>query len=143
MEVCVKTRIDGEKFDAPGQQRLRVLVVEDETLLRWSISEVLRQHGHEVTEAVSASSARAAMSGSALPFDAVLLDLRLPDSSDLALLEETRRRLPRSGVVLMTAYGAPELIQGALRLGAYRVVSKPFDMQDVVPLVRHAYEAAR
>jgi DNA-binding NtrC family response regulator len=77
------------------------------------------------------------------PIDVVLLDYRLPDSNDLKLLEEVRRRRPGSAVVLMTAYGGPDVVQGALDRGAYCVVDKPFDMHEVEPLVRNAYQAMR
>ena len=120
---------------------LRVLVVDDETLLRWSIAEVLRRSGHRVVEATSASSAREVMTKTLEPIDVVLLDLRLPDSNDLRLLEEVRRRLPQSAVVLMTAFGTPDVAEGALRLGAHCVLSKPFDMHDIEPLTREAYQA--
>lgn len=85
------------------EQPLRVLVVEDETLLRWSLVEILRRRGHTVIEAISASAAREAMNNSGQPFDVVFLDLRLPDSSDLRLLDEIRQRMPRSAVVMMTS----------------------------------------
>ena len=51
------------------------------------------------------------------PIDVVLLDYRLPDSNDLRFLEEVRRRLPRSAVVLMTAYGTSDTVQGAMDPG--------------------------
>ena len=126
----------------PVGKALRVLVVDDEMLLRWSICEVLRRHGHTVIEAASARAARDAMS-EPTPFDVVLLDFRLPDSTDLGLLEEVRSRMPQSAVVLMTAYGTPDVIQGALDRGAFGVANKPFDMHDVEPLVQNAYRASR
>ena len=64
---------------------LRVLIVDDELLLRWSLAEVLRRRGHSVVEAESASTARHAMSASS-HVDVVLLDCRLPDSDGLGLL---------------------------------------------------------
>lgn len=65
------------------------------------------------------------------------------DADDLgsACREEVRHRMPQSAVVLMTAYGSPEVAEGALRLGAYRVVSKPFDMHEIDTLAREAYQA--
>lgn len=123
------------------KQSLRVLVVDDETLLRWSISEILRRHGHTVVEATNANGAREVMTQTPEPIDVVLLDLRLPDSNDLQLLEEVRRRMPQSAVVLMTAFGTPEVAEGALRLGAHRVVTKPFDMHEIDTLTREAYQA--
>ena len=125
----------------PTQHSLRVLVIDDEPLIRWSIAEILNHRGHTVLEAPSARGARAVMTDSRQPIDVVMLDLRLPDSNDLTLLEEVRRRMPHSAVILMTSYGTPELAQGALQLGAHRVIGKPFDMDDVETIVRSAYQA--
>jgi DNA-binding NtrC family response regulator len=121
---------------------LRVLVVEDEPLIRWSISETLAHGGHTVVEASSASAAVQKMTGAPDSIDVVLLDYRLPDSNDLGLLKAVRRMMPRSAVVMMTAYGTPEITQGALDLGAYRVMSKPFDMHGLESLVQEAHRAS-
>ena len=124
------------------KQRLTVLVVDDEALLRWSIAELLRRAGHTVLEATSAGGARDTMSCTSERIDVVLLDFRLPDSNDLRLLEEIRHRLPHAAVVLMTAFGTPEMVQGAMDRGAYRVVSKPFDMHDIEVLVEEAHRSS-
>jgi DNA-binding NtrC family response regulator len=71
--------------------------------------------------------------------DVILLDYRLPDSNDLKLLETIRRVVPNSTVIMMTAYGTPAVTEGALKLGVYSVVSKPFEMRDLAPLVQQAY----
>lgn len=120
---------------------LRVLIVEDENLIRWSIAETLTQHGHSVLEAGSATAAVQALHDTPQPIDVVLLDYRLPDSSDLQLLAHVRRLRPESAVVMMTAYGAPEVTTGALALGAYGVVNKPFDMHALEPLLLAAHSA--
>lgn len=122
---------------------LTVLVVDDEALLRWSIAALLRRSGHTVIESTSAADARGAMDRTSDPIDVVLLDYRLPDSNDLRFLEEVRRRLPRSAVVLMTAYGTPDTVQGAMDLGAFCVLSKPFDMHHVEALVTDASQSSR
>ena len=121
---------------------LRVLVVEDEPLIRWSISETLTHVGHTVMEAGSATAAVRAMAGASDAIDVVLLDYRLPDSNDLGLLKAVREMLPRSAVVMMTAYGTPEVTAGALELGAYRVMNKPFDMHGLETLVQEAHRAS-
>src|SRR5262245_2690392 len=108
-------------------EHLRVLVVEDELLIRWSIAETLTKAGCEVTEAGDA--AGALLAASAADFDAVVLDYRLPDSNDLTLLAALRDRLPRSTVVMMSAYGTPEIIQRAEALGVHRFLDKPFEME--------------
>jgi DNA-binding NtrC family response regulator len=126
-----------------AKQQFRILVVDDEALIRWSLGELLRLNGHIVVEAASAGAARTVIDESAPAFDVVLLDYRLPDSNDLKLLEEIRRRMPGSAVVLMTAYGSPEVVKDAMKLGVYGVFDKPFDMENVEPLVRSAYQAMR
>ena len=65
------------------------------------------------------------------PFDAVVLDYRLPDSNDLNLLATIRRVAPQAAVIMMTAFGTAEVTSGAIKLGAYRVVPKPFEMHDM------------
>jgi two-component system response regulator AtoC len=121
---------------------LRVLVVDDEPLIRWSLCETLEQSGHAVVEAGDAESALRALAAGQ-PFDVVLLDYRLPDSNDLNLLATIRRRAPASAVIMMTAFGTPEVLTGALQLGAYRVMSKPFEVHDVPALVLQAHAALR
>lgn len=122
---------------------LRVLIVDDEPLILWSLGNTLRDSGHETVEAVSAATALRAVADAACPFDVLLLDFRLPDSADLKLLAQLRRLTPSTSAVLMTAYGTPEVVQGALDLGAFRVVGKPLDMMDVPALVEDAHAAGR
>jgi two-component system C4-dicarboxylate transport response regulator DctD len=119
----------------------RVLVVDDEPLIRWSVSETLTDHGYEVVETGDASGARSAVADDPDKFDVVLLDYRLPDSDDLGLLASIRRESPHAQVILMTAFGRPEVVRGALELGAYRVVNKPFEMEAIADLVAQAHLA--
>ena len=115
---------------------LRVLVVEDELLIRWSIAETLAHAGHTVIEAEDGATAVMTLSNDAERIDAVVLDYRLPDSNDLTLLATIRRLSPESAVVMMTAFGPPEVTKGAFNLGAYQVLHKPFEMQDLESLLR-------
>ncbi len=71
----------------------------------------------------------------------VLLDLKLPDCSDLSLLRLLRQLAPTSRIVLMTAHGTAEVLEEAVRAGAFRAVGKPFDMDDMVGIVRDAIAA--
>jgi two-component system response regulator AtoC len=125
-----------------GLNNMRVLVVEDELLIRWSIVETLAQAGCIVSEAVDGATAIQALSASDEPVDVVVLDYRLPDSNDLALLARIRQLSPRSAVVMMTAFGTPEVVQGARDLGVYRVIDKPFEMHDLESLLVAACAAA-
>jgi len=119
-----------------------VLVVDDEALIRWSLAESLTDAGYDVSEASDGASAVKQVSDGH-DFDAIVLDYRLPDSNDLHLLETIRGLQPSAAVVMMTAFGTPEVTSGAMRLGAYRVVAKPFDVHAMVSLVAEARESAR
>lgn len=122
--------------DPAGKSRARyVLVVDDEPLIRWSLAETLSDRGCRVIEADCGEAAlRVALADGAL-LDCVLLDLRMPDSSDLTLLAALRKLAPAARIILLTAFGSPELAREALALGAYRVVSKPFEIAEVAALV--------
>lgn len=115
-----------------------VLIVDDEALIRWSLAEMLGERGYAVTEAGDGRMAVAAIEKAEVPFDVVLLDYRLPDSADLRLLEKVRRLAPTSQVIMITAHNSPELAQGAAALGAYRVISKPFEVESLAALVKQA-----
>jgi DNA-binding NtrC family response regulator len=117
---------------------LRILVVDDEPLIRWSLAETLSEPGYHVAEAADAEHAVQAVTAAPLPFDVILLDFRLPDSNDLTLLSRLRRLAPATQIILMTAYGTSDILQGALDLGAYRVIGKPFEMNEVASLVSQA-----
>ena len=119
----------------------RVLVVDDEPLIRWSLAETLLDCGCEVTEAVDGQAALRALADAPTPIDVVVLDYRLPDSNDLQLLSSIRRISPKSQVILMTAFGTPEVVRSAQQLGAYRVVHKPFEMNYLAALVRQAHSS--
>ncbi len=117
---------------------LRVLVVDDEPLMRWSVSETLGPRGFDVVEADDGHSALLALLDEVQVTDAVLLDLWLPDSSDLRLLAAIRRLAPTLPVILMTAHLTPEVADEALKLGAFRVITKPFELGELAPLLESA-----
>ena len=120
---------------------VKVLVVDDEPLIRWSLREALADHGFKVTVAGDGRGAVEAL-GDGPPPDVVLLDYKLPDSNGLTLFETIRGLVPAGHVILMTAFGTPEVTSNALALGAYQVVTKPFEINDIAAMIRHA-QAAR
>lgn len=115
-----------------------VLVVDDEPLIRWSVSETLRHEGHVVVEAEDAESALIAVRNARSPFAVIVLDVRLPDSDGLSLLARLHRTLAHTRIILMTAHGTPEMSEDALALGAYSVMTKPFGMADIAEMVQQA-----
>jgi len=116
-----------------------ILVVDDEPLIRWSLSEGLTEFGYVVRLASNAAEARAALASLGHERVVVLLDLRLPDSADLSLLREIRSKWPAAPVVMMSAHGSADDVARAIESGAFRFVDKPFDVTDVAHLIGEAW----
>jgi DNA-binding response OmpR family regulator len=114
---------------------VRVLVTEDDLLMRWSVTEVLTAAGAWVTEAADGLAAIAVVGGSPHRFDVALLDVHLPDSSSLGLLATIRQLSPLTRVLLMTAFGTSELRSMARAFGAESLLEKPFDLHRMSDLV--------
>ena len=123
--------------------RWRALVVDDEPLIRWSISEALHDRGYSVVEAGTGRAAIRELNASSDPFDAIVLDLRLPDSDDLSLLSRIQDLAPRTRVIMMSAHGTDEIAQEARARGVYEFVNKPFEISAIASLVDEASRTAR
>jgi len=116
-----------------------VLVVDDEALIRWSLSEALTDAGYVARMAANGAEARVALASFGRDPLVVLLDMRLPDVADLSLAREIRQKRPDAAVIIMTAHGTLEDARLASELGVLRFVSKPFDVRDMVKLVAKAW----
>lgn len=116
----------------------RVLVVDDEPLISWSVAEILGDCGDVVTEAGTGAAAVRALSEAREPVDVVLLDYHLPDVCNLSLLSTVRCLSPTSRVILVSAYLTPEVAEEALALGASQVITKPIDIRDIAAIVHGA-----
>jgi len=115
----------------------RVLIVDDEGLVRWSVAEALKARGFDVEEAVDAASAMQTFDADC---DLVLLDLHLPDAMDLRVLSFIRRTCASVPVIVMTAFATREVAEDVAALGA-SIVTKPFDLDDLTHAVEHAFAA--
>jgi len=119
----------------------RILVIEDEAILRKNIVDRLRAEGHEL---IDAGSGEAGVElASLLAPDLVLTDLRLPGMDGLSALREIKRTCPRTLVVLMTAHGSQKTAVDAIREGAYDYLTKPVELKELVLLVARAVSHAR
>jgi DNA-binding NtrC family response regulator len=114
-----------------------ILIVDDEPLIRWSVGESLAARGYKIVEAASAREAQTCLADGH-DIGVVLLDLKLPDSKDLSLLRTVLRQPDAPRVILMTAHGSAEILQEAVQAGAFRAISKPFDLDEVADIVRDA-----
>ena len=118
----------------------RVLVVDDESLIRWSLAERLRADGHVVTEAGTAAEA---IDRAEQGVDLVLLDYKLPDEDGLVVLRKLRDLDLDILVIMLTAHKGVETVVEAMKAGAYDYATKPFDLDDVALRVTRALEATR
>jgi two-component system response regulator PilR (NtrC family) len=120
---------------------VRVLVVDDEEVIRDVLGTLLTREGYDVTAAASAAEAVALFE--AEPHDVVLLDLMLPDRPGLDVLRDILRRDPDAVVVIVTAYSSIEGAIDAMRLGAFHYIPKPFQNEEVLLTLRKGSEARR
>ena len=119
----------------------RILIVEDEKLIRWSLRERLTGEGHEIVEAANAAQGLSQLKEGS--FDLVLLDYKLPDKTGLTVLRALRRNQRDLGVIMMTAYGTIETAVEAMKLGAFDYLLKPFDMDEMALVVERALETSQ
>jgi DNA-binding NtrC family response regulator len=123
--------------DCAAAHTFTILVVDDEALIRWSLSERLRSEGCTVIEA---EDGRRALECANERIDLAVLDYRLPDTDGLTLLARLRARQPRLRAMLLTAYATPETAQQAVDAGFFDLVRKPFDLDDIARMVRGALQ---
>jgi two-component system response regulator AtoC len=117
-----------------------VLVVDDEALIRWSLTERLKAEGYEVLEADTGHAAREKLPEGV---DLVLLDYRLPDTDGVTILRQIKEFDQDILVILLTAYATIETAVEAMKLGAYHFANKPFNLDDVAEMVERALETTR
>jgi DNA-binding NtrC family response regulator len=117
----------------------KILVIDDDRLIRWSLREKLTARGYAFAEAETIASGLLAADAEAP--DLVLLDMKLPDGKGTDALEEIRRTWPDLPVIMITAYGVIEDVVTAMRRGAYDFVTKPFDDPKLESTIAHALEA--
>jgi len=120
------------------------LVVDDDDGVRYTVAGILEDEGVTVTQASSGEQAVALLDDPATPeVHLVVTDMRMPGMSGLDLLAHIRQRPHPPKVVMITAHGNERLAVEATKLGAYDYFRKPFELDELVTVVRRALETVR
>lgn len=121
-----------------GPRTWRVLVVDDEENLNWSIVTSLRREQYAADGALTAEDARRRMVD--IPYDCVISDIQMPGIDGFQLLSWVREQRPTPRVIMMTAFGSSSVRQEALRNGVSSYLEKPFDLGVLKRELRKALE---
>ena len=114
----------------------RILIIDDEPAIGWSLREMLSDEGHSVELAASVEAGLETCAR--FKPEAMLLDVRLPGRDGLSALPELRRIVPHAPVVVMTAFGDLDTAVRAVNAGAFDYLLKPFDLERVSRIMAHA-----
>jgi DNA-binding NtrC family response regulator len=113
----------------------RVLIVDDEPLIRATLAELLEQEGYTV--ALAADAEKALLMAAERPFDLALCDIQLPGMDGVELLDRLLRINAETMVVLITAYGTVETAVEAFKRGAHDYLLKPLRFDEVLARLQH------
>jgi two-component system, NtrC family, response regulator AtoC len=117
----------------------RVLLVDDDPNVRFTLAEVMAERGHEAITASSGEEALQKLDG----IEVVVVDLAMPGMDGMRLLRELRGRDESLPVIMLTAQGSERIAVEATKAGAYDYLAKPFDIDEVVLVVERGLETHR
>ena len=117
----------------------RILIVDDEKLVRWALTQKCAEFGYQTVEAETGQGALQALQNDSV--DLVLLDVHLPDLSGIEVLEKLKQAGETRSIIMMTADPQLDDVKAALRLGAYDFVSKPLNFEELSITLQNALEA--
>ena len=118
---------------------VKILIVDDEEMIRWTLKEGLECEGYEVKDFKDGRSFLEHFKR--FGADIVFLDVRLPDSNGLDLLLEANKLEPEAIIIIMTAYGDVETAVTAMKRGAYDYLPKPYNLVEVNLMVHKIIQA--
>lgn len=121
----------------------KIVIVDDEEILTWIMSKTLSkdQKKYEIIVANDGNKALEIMES--VPIELVITDIRMPGMSGLDLLDEIRKKHPKTKVIIMTAYGNPEVQKEANERGCLHYLEKPFKIEDLRSLILDAIKVSK
>ena len=117
----------------------RILIVDDEPAICWSLKERLADQGHDVR--IAASVERAEKLLTEFTPEVITLDVRLPGQDGLSAIPKFRERLPDTPIVIMTAFGDLQTVVDAMSRGAFEYLVKPFELPEFLSVVSRALQS--
>ncbi|MDM8549301.1 response regulator [Desulfobacterales bacterium HSG2] len=123
------------------EEKASILIVDDNTSLSMTMSFVLKHKGYAV--AIASNGQEAVGKAAERPFDIIFIDIRMTPMNGVEICKEIRKIRDDSVVIMMTAYTVEELVQEAMQEGAYGVLHKPLDMDEVIQMIEDIREKMR
>jgi DNA-binding NtrC family response regulator len=119
---------------------IKILVVDDDVDLRTALTDYISQMDIVVRTAGNVAEAQRLIQTELIPFDLVLVDLKIPGGSGMDVLKAARTRNSNTLVTIITGYASLETAVEAIRLGAYNYITKPFSLNEIGIQVRNMVE---
>ncbi len=117
---------------------MKILVADDEELIRWSLRRAFEAAGYTVD--IAANGKEAIQRVEEHNYDIVVTDLRMPELDGMEMLIKMREMGISLPVIVISAYLSKKVIEETLHKGAFRCLDKPFQMEDVLNVVKEAVE---
>ncbi len=122
-------------------EKKKILIVDDEDIVRYSFRKLFRDPGCEIIEAANGLEALSAIKKEKP--DLVLMDIEMPGLTGLEAIQRVKATDPGLPVIIMTAYGTSERVIAAMKYGAFEYLEKPFDMARLKAVITEALEMKR
>lgn len=116
----------------------KILIIDDEPLMRISLTDALNAEGYEVDGVESGGDGINFIGKGS--YDAIITDLKLPEVDGMEILKAALKRSPKSKVIMITAYGSVDTAVEAMKQGAYDYITKPFSMDELLIIVKRLIE---
>ncbi|MEF9475608.1 MAG: response regulator [Candidatus Mariimomonas ferrooxydans] len=117
----------------------KILVIDDEKIVRISCERTLATEGYEVTSASSANEALELFKKNS--FDLILLDIKMPDMDGIEVLKKIKEARPGTNVIMITGYSTVDTAVKTLKLGAINYLEKPFTPDTLLAAVKEVFDA--
>ena len=119
----------------------KILVIDDEEIVRISCKKCLTPEGYDVT--VAGTGLEGLRLTEANHYDLILTDLKMPDMDGMEFLMTMKESQPETKVIMITGYSTVEHAEKAIRLGAYNYIEKPFTPDTLITAVKAALEPGK